>query len=288
MGMVIIPIILTLFVVFGIISILGNVPFVSKTIFAVFAAIVVHNDYPFGSGGFKSYVIWLAIISAVCLILCLAPRMNRSFLFLCNTLITHIASGIVISICCSLFMHNQKPELYVEMIIKAICLFGSIVALSGQSELTKEIRGTNIRLLVIVERVIASFVYALALLFLFGISFNNHYKLSLAVGILIFGVSFVLAYIFDNTLFKEAKPSRTVKVQSTPTELEQKAWDEWVEEMAKQDDLLAEKEHKSVLDKIDAWFDRRQDIEDYLSAEESKWEKEKEDRWHREWMDQDY
>jgi hypothetical protein len=71
-------------VVFGIISISSNLPIFSKAVFAVFAAIVANNDYPFSGGGFISYLIWLAIISVGCLILCLAPRMNRSFLFLCN------------------------------------------------------------------------------------------------------------------------------------------------------------------------------------------------------------
>lgn len=277
---IILTAILVIIVTSIIIALTSKAVIFSKVTFSLLAALIAHNQSPMGNSGFISYISWFAIFMVGCLILCLAPRINYSFLFLCNTLITHIISVFAVGICYSWFFDNQTPSIIVEVIVKVICLIVSVIALADQAESTKVIRGTNNGVLIFFQRIIASFIYAIALSILICASFNNLYKSSLVVTVLVFGIAFALAYLLDGFVFAGRKTN--IKIQTSSTS----AVDDWIKELVDSEEkerwIAEENEMKMKL----AEEDEREWREELFEEERRAYEWEKEEEWHREWMDQ--
>ena len=241
----------------------------SKITFALFAALVANGHSPIiADNGLLSYLIWFAIFIAACLLLCLAPRINFAFLFLCNSVITYVIAIIAISILHTHIFDNYELTVPVEVAVKLVCLILSVYALLRQIRSTESIKDTEIRILITIQRIIASLLYAIAVVFLVSVSFYNLYELSLLINILIFVFSFILAYIFDVILFERMREyGNTFNPLSLLKSGNVNLTNILTSDVSREE--------------IEEMF--REDAEDRRDFERE--QTEAEDRWHNDWMD---
>ena len=143
----------------------------SKIAFALFIALSVNDSYPFEAvGGLLSYLIWAAILLAAIVLLCLLPRVNCAFSFGCTLIIAYIIVGLlggaIISTVCSFFdVEYSGHPLIVELLIKAVCIIIAYGSLRGAIS-SADINVFSNPIIINIERLLASFVYGVAIFFL--------------------------------------------------------------------------------------------------------------------------
>ncbi|MCQ2539124.1 MAG: hypothetical protein MJ114_01615 [Acetatifactor sp.] len=154
-------------------------------------------------GGFLNYLAFAVIILTVVFgVTTLFPRVGTALNFLCTILVSNVSvyimcimfGGIISAIVKSDFELNLGYELLVKFICAGMAIYGMVSQSRAPYDSSKYI------IVRAIERFVASIMYAVGLLFLF-ISLGGNWHLHALVGILLFIVFVVGAYIADVRLF---------------------------------------------------------------------------------------
>lgn len=203
---ILVPIILAMTVCAAIMKLTEKAILFSKIAFSLFLALVVNSQSPIiENGGLVSYLAWAGIFIAAGLLLCLLPRINYAFLFFCNSFLSWIIAEMTLMTVCGIFFDGYEQTILTEVIIKVICTVISAIALIQQIGKTAGIKTIKIKFLVVVERTIASVIYAVALFLLICVSVNALWEFSLLINAIIFVTLFILAFIADIYMFQQMR-----------------------------------------------------------------------------------
>lgn len=280
MIMMVLPVVLTLLVASVIITLAQKAVLFSKITFALVGAFLVHEQVPIGSGGIVGYLIWFAVFLAGCLLLCMLPRINYAFLFLCDSFITYIVSSFAVSTTFSILGYEYEPTIATEIAIKIVCLIVSISTLLRQIKSTETIKDTKIKFLIFVQRIIASLLYAIAFFILICLSMNSVYKFSAAVNIMVFALGFVLTFVLDVVLFDRM---RDLGNKSDPLSFIDSG------NVNLMNPFVRRGSGNSGMTEIDRmeqrWDDRELEL-DMAASDEYRYQEEQNEKWHNDWMDQ--
>lgn len=155
-------------------------------------------------GGFLNYVACVIIVLAVVyFISTLFPRVDVALNFLSTVLISTVVVYIVTVICGTLisaiagktFAFTTGYEILIKAISTGAAVFG-LITLSNRASYDSP----KTKIAQVLERLVASLIYGAALIFLF-VSLNHNWELNGIIGIALFLVFTVVAYIADIRLF---------------------------------------------------------------------------------------
>jgi hypothetical protein len=258
----------------AIIAIAKKAVYLPKITFSLFAAVVACNKISIiASNGLLNYLVWCGIFIGACFLLCFLPRVNYSFLFLCNSFISYFIVEIAVLISFSIFLKQQEPIIYGEIIIKVVCFIISVITLKEQIEASINNKSFQNKFLIVIERIIASLIYAVALFILICTAMNGLWSFPVAVNIIAFVLFFVVAYLFDMFFFKDITesiqiPRKTAMPNSYVPEFEEDTPHNYLF-----DDDSFER----------SCFETELAIDEYIRESE-----ESAEQWHHDWMDRAY
>lgn len=191
----------------GVVYLAGMAVVASKAVFSLVVALVLHGNVRLVENGWANYGIWAAICLIACYVLCLMPRFNCAFQFFCTSLVSYIAVEILVALGGNIIMAFQHkeydPNLWVEIVIKAVTAIASAVALVEQIEKSGE--GFLNPILENVERGVASVLYAVSVTILVMVSMNDLWVLPNLVGWAVFLVTLVGSFLLDMLVFENLR-----------------------------------------------------------------------------------
>jgi hypothetical protein len=96
------PIVIAVVICKGIMFLMERAMIFSKVVVALFFALIVNTKYSIvESSGLLSYLAWSGIFLAATFVLCLLPRINCAYQFLCNSLVSYFLAVMIYGIACT-------------------------------------------------------------------------------------------------------------------------------------------------------------------------------------------
>lgn len=175
----------------------------SKIVVSLFIAMVLNNETPIiEGGGFMGFLAWAAVVLVVCFGICLLPRVNCAFQFLCNCVVSYILAELLAGVVYGMLRNGYGPTVLGEVIVKAICAAISMKTLLDQLEMGGGKKITN-KLLILVDRSLAAVIFSVAGWILICVSMNSVWEFPLGVNIAVFLGLVVLAFAADVLFFEK-------------------------------------------------------------------------------------
>lgn len=150
------------------------------------------------SNGFLNFVAWALVVMGIVYFLAMMPRVDMALKFLCTILLSVVIVCVVIQMCGGIIAAIAKTEFKFssayEILVKIVCcLFSAVYMVVGKKP---SYDSPSNKLLNILERLLASVIYGVAVTFL-TLSFGGNWESSILLTLLTFVVSTVAAYVAD-------------------------------------------------------------------------------------------
>lgn len=175
----------------------------SKVVFSLFVAFVIHSQNALVENAWLNYGIWAAICLAVCFLLCQMPRFHFAFQFFCTAVVSYVVVGMLVKSVVSSLVKAEVPPVLLELAVKAACAVVTVDATVKQMKQAKKLSLLANPVEVNFERLMASLLYALALYILFAVSafgawtVPSGWDLAIMIGLA------VLAFVADCLLMEK-------------------------------------------------------------------------------------
>lgn len=173
----------------------------SKLTFSFFFGVVLNGNVPIAGSGWMGTLVWTAIVFGIGFLLCRVPRLDCAIQFFSTSIVSYFFTYFLFEFFNAILLKDSVDVVKIELIIKIICAAVSFKATFDNAQTKPRMNLHSNAVLLTVERILASFLYSLAILVICSVTFHNAWSFPVIVNVLIFVGAFAGAFVLDFMIF---------------------------------------------------------------------------------------